>query len=78
MKKPMTRQQLLKEQGKKAYKDWSAGNLRGHRKYADAIIYRYGLTEADLKDIKREDHKLASRAWRLKSKKQKEVEKQNG
>ena len=82
MIKPKTRQQLLKERGKQAYKEWSGGNLRGLRRYADAIIKEYGLTEQDLKDIKnegrREYGKFAKRAYRLRVKhNQKEVEKQN-
>jgi len=43
-----------KEAGRRAWKAWKQGNLRGYTHIGQRIMKEYGLTQADIDDIKRE------------------------
>ena len=50
----MTKTKSKTEAGKKAYKEWKQGNLRGLYNIGQQIIKDYELTQEDLGDMKRE------------------------
>lgn len=58
------------EKGIKAYKEWKMGNLRGHYNIGKGIIKRYGLTEADLERLRKDNE---NRYKRLRRKRQKDI-----
>ncbi len=50
----MVKAENKKEEGKKAYREWKQGNLRGLYSIGQQIIKDYELTQEDLDDMKRE------------------------
>ena len=56
------------EAGKKAYKEWKQGNLRGLYNIGQQIIKDYELTQEDLDDKKRETWNTYQRLRRKRKK----------
>lgn len=64
----MTKMKNKNEAGRKAWRAWRQGNLRGHTYIGQQIMQKYGLTQIDIDDMRRETWNSYQRLRRARKK----------